>query len=123
MKPMKNGNFLYLITLATVFISRLSVIISPNTDTVIFGTIIHHFWYGFIFIILGLLVPVPKKLLKTLFYGIGLGLVIDQLFFMLLGAGGDYEYWKLASLVGPIIILFIFFFFRNKTTELLTKYF
>ena len=54
--------------------------------------------------IISLIIPKQKVYPKILLYGIGVGLIIDQLIFMILGAGKDKEYWALPSLLGTIII-------------------
>ena len=54
-------------------------------------------------------------------YSIGAGFIIDELIFMILGAGNDKEYWALPSLLGTIVIAFVIFPMRKKLTNFLLQ--
>ena len=71
--------------------------------------------------IIGVIVPKQKVYPKILLYGIGAGLIVDQLIFMILGAGKDKEYWALPSLLGTIIIVLVIYPIRTKVTNFLLK--
>ena len=45
--------------------------------------------------------------------GIGIGLIVDHLIYMILGAGGDEEYWAKGSLIGAGVMLVVVFIFRT----------
>ena len=116
---MKRENLFYLLVLVTILISRISIIIVPEVDIKFLNIIIHHFWFGVILMAIGFLIPKQKTSSKIWLYGIGAGLIIDQLVFMLLGAGQDKEYWALPSLLGTIIIASVIFPIRQKVTKVL----
>lgn len=109
----------YLILIATILITRISIIIVPEVNIKFLDIVIHHFWFGVILMIIGLIIPKQKVYPKILLYGIGAGLIIDQLIFMILGAGKDKEYWALPSLLGTIIIALVIYPIRTKVTNFL----
>jgi len=116
---MKRENLFYLILIATILITRISIIIVPEVNIKFLDIVIHHFWFGVILMIIGLIIPKQKVYPKILLYGIGAGLIIDQLIFMILGAGKDKEYWALPSLLGTIIIALVIYPIRTKVTNFL----
>ncbi len=111
----------YLILIVTILIIRISIIIVPEVDIKFLDIVIHHFWFGVILMIIGVIVPKQKVYPKILLYGIGAGLIVDQLIFMILGAGKDKEYWALPSLLGTIIIVLVIYPIRTKVTNFLLK--
>ncbi len=116
---MKEENKFYLLIVGTIFIIRISIMIVPNVDITIFNNVIHHFWWGIALLVTGFIIPENKKSLKIVFYGIGLGLVIDQLVFMILGGGGDTEYWSLPSLGGAVVGAIILYLRRKEVLRFL----
>ena len=111
---MKKENLFFLLILITILITRISIIIIPEVNITLFNIIIHHFWFGVILMLIGLFIPKKLFIFKIGIYGIGAGLIIDQLIFMILGAGQDKEYWAFPSLIGMIIMTFIVFELRKK---------
>lgn len=118
---MKRENLFYLIFVLTILIVRISVITMPEFHIIFSDMLIHHFWFGIILLLVGLIMPKNKEYPKIFLYGIGAGLIIDQLVFMILGAGRNKEYWALPSLLGAIIITFIIFPIRQKLTNFLLQ--
>jgi hypothetical protein len=108
---------LFLIVLATVLIIRLSVKLVPDKDIKLFGIIIHHFWIGVCLVLIGWLMPNIANV-SILTFGIGIGLIADHLIYMIIGAGGDKEYWTKASLVGAGAMLVLVFIFRTHLYSL-----
>ncbi len=120
--PMKNENRFYLIIVLTILIMRLSkLIFLQNIHFSINGIIIHHFWFGLVLLLIGFFIPKKKKIAKILLSGIGLGLVIDESIFMILGGGLDREYWKLPSVIGAVLVAIIVYPFRKRIEEFLLK--
>ena len=111
---LKDNNELYLVILATVIITRLGIILLPEIDVKVGGMIIHHFWFGLIFFLIGLLIAVRLRRTKLLFLGVGFGLFLDELIFMILGGGNDREYWAILSSLGTITLLILLFFFKDR---------
>ena len=111
----------YLVFVLTILITRISIIIVPEVDIKLMDVVIHHFWFGVILMIFGLIIPKQNINPKILLYGIGAGLIIDQLVFMILGAGKDKEYWALPSLLSTIIITLVIYPIRIKVTNFLLR--
>jgi hypothetical protein len=118
---MKPENIFYSVFILTIIIIRISIILVPEVDIEFFGIIIHHFYLGLFLILFGLVVPKQKLSFKILIYGIGMGLLFDQLIFIILGAGKDKEYWAPFSLYSTIIFSLILYPFRKKLINLLLK--
>ncbi len=108
---MKKDNLIFIIITCTVLAIRLSVFLVPNIDINVSGFIVHHFWFGLFMILVSLLIS--NNLTRIYLCSIGIGLTIDQLFFMLSGAGGDKEYWSILSIYGAIFSLIIIFLLRK----------
>ena len=118
----KKENLFYILLILTIISIRLGVFLIPEVDVSFIGLNIHHFWFGVIIVLIALIVPKKYDWVKIVLYAIGLGLIVDQLVFMLLGAGKDAQYWALPSLFGAIIIALIILPFRQKITDWLLKY-
>lgn len=103
----------------TIIITRISIILVPEVDIIIFNVVIHHIWFGVIIVLLGLFIPKKNVSAKILFYGVGLGLALDQVVFTLLGSGKDAEYWAWPSSLGTILLTILFFPFRKKVLNFL----
>ena len=119
---MKKENLFYLIVVLTILAIRLSkFFFLQNVHLIVSGIVIHHFWIGFVSLIFGFLIPKKMKISKILLYAIGMGLIIDELVFMVFGGGLDIDYWKLQSVIGAVFIATIIFPFRKKIEEFLLK--
>ena len=118
---MKKESFFYLLFILTILSVRILVMVFPEIDLNVSGVIIHHFWFGVILIFLVFLIPKQKIYLKMLFLGLGGGLILDELVFILLGAGNDKEYWALPSLIGTVIFTMIVYPFRKKIINLFLR--
>lgn len=118
---MSNANFFFLTVLIVVLGSRLSVFFVPEVDILVFGFVVHHFWFAIPFLALAGIVRKKYSHITIFLYAIGVGFIVDQLAFMLLGGGKDQEYWSLPSLVGTVIVLSIVFFCRKKLANFLAK--
>jgi hypothetical protein len=113
---MKKENLFYLIFLFTILIVRLSIIIFPGREVLF---LVHHFWIGFILLLILLIIPKKYKFPRILFLAMGIGLIADELVFIILGAGGDKEYWALPSIAGTIILMSIIYLSRLNLISLL----
>ena len=106
------------IFLFTVFITRLWVFLLPNTSSIVLNLPVHHFWVGLSMVILGLLLSYKMKVPIVAF---GLGLVIDESAFVLLGDGGYAGYWSSLSIAGAIVFSAIVFLLVPKIIIFLKK--
>jgi len=58
-------------------------------------------------------------LLKIVLSSVGLGLVADELVFMIIGNRTISDYWSLSSVFGAIIIIAVVFIFRDKLLKVI----
>jgi len=93
---------------------RLFVYLVPEVDIIFFGIVIHHFWFGLILSLMIFLLPTRLRVIKIILLALGLGLMIDQIIFLLLGGGKDREYWAFPSLFGAVIVTIAIYFYREK---------
>jgi len=110
---MTGPDILFLLALLTVFGIRLGVKLVPNKDVLVFGMVVHHFWFGVLMVLLGWSLPMIPYV-SILLIGIGIGLIADHLIYMLLGAGGDEEYWAKGSIIGAVFTLVVIFVLRDE---------
>jgi hypothetical protein len=110
----KKENLFYLIFILTIVLIRVGVFLIPNVDIVFWNVVIHHFWFGVVLLIAWLLIKENKIGIYS--FGIGSGLMVDQLAFILLGSGGDFEYWG-PSLLGAVVLAVLIYFFRRKIVK------
>ena len=115
----KHSNELFFIAaFLTVIVIRSAIYLSryfmPETHLIYKGYIIHHFWFGFIFILISLLVSSKYLKMKSILLGAGFGPIIDELVFMIYGGGGYSNYWSLPSVLGMMLCLIVVFVFRRR---------
>lgn len=113
---MNNEDYFYLLVVFAVLFERFLVFIYPS-HLIIGGLLIHHFWVGLLSGVIGLLVSSKYSILKFLLLGVGLGLLFDELVFLLFGGGSFSEYWSNYSVIGVIFLLVILFCFRRKVFQ------
>lgn len=111
---MKRGNIFYFIFILTILAIRLGVFLFPQKKLIIGGTIIHHFWIGAVLILFVLLLPKKYTGLRIIMFSAGLGLVADELIYIILGGRTVSEYWSIYSVVGAIMMTAIIFATRKR---------
>lgn len=116
---MKKDNLFYLIIIFTIFVIRLVNFLYPK-HLVIYGILIHHFWTGVLLILITILF-FRNNNLRLIFMGIGLGFIIDELGFMILGGGDFPQYWALYSILSIVFLLIIIHIFRKKIYKAIFK--
>lgn len=78
----------------------------------------HHAYIGILILfITGLMYEIRKKI-NVIFFGIGLGMLIDEIFLIFSKGGNDYQkYWNNLSIYGTFILMVltigVYFAFRN----------
>ena len=114
---MKKEDLFYVLFFSTIILIRLGVFLFPEREIRLASLIIHHFWIGIILIIIPLLLNLlfnnKYEKLRLFTFAIGLGLIIDQFVFMILGAGTDVQYWAMPSLFGMIFLSCFILIFRK----------
>ena len=118
---MRAENLFFLTALLTILVIRFSIYISryfmPERHLMIGKYIFHHFWFGFVFLLIAWLISSNLESLKLILFGAGLGIIADELVFMLLGGGGFAYYWALPSVIGAILSLIALYLLRLKVVE------
>ena len=94
-----------------IYFSRYFI---PETHLIYGGYIIHHFWFGFVFILISLFISSKYLQTKNVLLGLGFGPIIDELVFMIFGGGGYSNYWSLLSIIGMLGCLVLVFLVRKK---------
>ncbi len=117
---MKRRNLFYLLFVSTVIVIRLGVFFVPNVDFTFLDFVLHHFWFGILLISVSFLF-MKKKHFRIILFAIGCGLFVDELAFMMMGAGGDNEYWGWLSVGGTILIGCIVGIFRKNLLIFIQK--
>ncbi len=107
---MKRCDLFYVVFVLTILITRVLVWLVPEGDIIFGSFVVHHFWFGIVLFVIGLIFVKGR----VWFYGVGLGLIADQLVFMILGAGKDAEYWALLSVLSMVIIAAIVYLIREN---------
>jgi len=110
---MRRENLFYLLVLIAIAIVRIDVYLIPNVDIVLWGFVIHHYFFGIVTFASGLFFD-GEGAWRMLFFAAGLGLVIDELTFLFLGGGGDVVYWGISSLLGTALFVIILYPLRHR---------
>lgn len=78
------------------------------------GLRINHFWIGASLVLVTLFLSKSYKALKIILFPIGLGLVADELTFMIFSHRTIDDYWSVRSITGLVIAMILVFIFREK---------
>lgn len=106
---MKKENLFYIITILTILLIRLEFFIFPNNKLIFYGFRIHHFYIGLLLILIVLLIPKVYNKIKLVLFSIGVGLVADELIFIIFNLWAVTSYWSIYSIIGVIVIEAIIF--------------
>ncbi len=97
----------FLIVFATVLITRIFLFIHPTPSPRVGPLRLHHWMFGLI------LIPLGIFLNSLLVYGIGVGLFIDELTFVLMGGKSHEENYLPISFVGTAFFVLLAFILRG----------
>jgi hypothetical protein len=117
----KKENIFYLIFILSIFIIRIEVFLFPSNKIIVDGLRINHFWIGVVLILIVILLSKRYDILRTILFPIGLGIVADELTFMVLGSRTINDYWSIYSLSGVLIFTVIVFVLRKKIVDKIYK--
>ena len=113
---MKKEYTFILAFLATIVIERIFLFFAPSANF-IWNDNLHHLYYGVILIFASIIYK--NKLNKSIVipFAVGLGLIADELIFLLpffYGDGTKYYYFSLPSVIGVILIALLVVLLRRK---------
>ncbi len=103
-------DYFFVIFLATILITRIFLYFKPIASPKIKGFRLHHYMYGIILIILGLL----SNTLTV--YAIGFGLFIDELTFIMIKGKSHKDNYSNKSLIGTAGFIIITFMLKSYLT-------
>ncbi|MEK7672792.1 MAG: hypothetical protein AAB373_02820 [Patescibacteria group bacterium] len=101
---MSSGNYLFFIILSTVLITRIFLYFKPTPSPTFWGIRTHHYMYGILLAVIGYF---TKNLTIT---GVGLGLFLDELTYLLIGGKTHKDNYSKTSLIGTFLFLVLAFF-------------
>lgn len=100
--------FLFLIIVITVSVTRIFLYFKPTPSPTLFGLRTHHYMYG------GILATLGAVLSNVTLYGIGIGLFLDELTYLLIGGKTHEDNYSTPSLTGTGFFLLIAFIFKEQ---------
>ena len=101
------ANQFFLIFLATILITRIVVYLRPVPSPTIGNFRLHHYMYGIVLIVIGLIASFMP------IYAVGFGLFIDELTYLIIGGKTHEDNYSKKSLVGTLFFIILAFFFRD----------
>ncbi|MDB4984751.1 MAG: hypothetical protein JWM20_930 [Patescibacteria group bacterium] len=110
---MTSPNLFFLAFIATVLLTRVALYFKPIPSPTIKGFRLHHYMYGLVIAPIGILVSSPIIL------GIGLGLFLDEVPYLLIGGKNHKDNYSTRSLLGVLALIVIVYVTRNFLTRIL----
>lgn len=104
---MTQPNEFFLIFFLTIIAVRVFLFLKPIPSPTVEGFRVHHYMYGVVLVVIGLLVH------SIVVYAIGFGLFIDELTYLLIGGKTHTDNYSVKSLVGTGICIILVFIFRE----------
>lgn len=120
---MKKENRFYLIFISTILTLRLWVYLFPLRKIIINGAIIHHFWIGILLLIVTLLLQKRYNNIGIveILFPISLGIISDELVYILIGGNTVSEYWSVYSVCGVAALSIMTFVLKDKFMKFFYK--
>lgn len=105
----------FFVFLITIILTRIVLYFHPTSSPTFVKFRLHHYMYGIVLIIFGLIFH------KLLLYGIGWGLFIDELTYLLIRGKTHADNYSTASLIGTIIFMIIIFILKSNLVSIFLK--
>lgn len=102
-----NPDLFFIIFLATILVTRVALYFKPVPSPTIHEFRLHHYMYGTVLLIIGILIT------NLWCLAVGLGLFIDELPFLLIGGKTHADNYSVKSLVGVTVLVIVVFFLRG----------
>jgi hypothetical protein len=116
---LKESTAFILTFLLTILLIRLVLYLHPF-DVIYHGKELHHFWFGLLFFISGLIIINKRKYLKIFLLGVGLGALVDELLLILMKLSSDI-YWSGIYIIEIIILSILIIYYRENILKFLMK--
>src|SRR3989344_6986669 len=100
---MESKNYFFVIFFLTILITRIFLFLMPISGPAVGGFRFHHWMFGLMLIVLGLIVSVLAL------FALGWGLFIDELTFVLIRGDSHAENYSLVSLLGTLSFVIVIF--------------
>jgi len=118
---MKKGDLFYIFSFITFLFVRIYLFLFQNKHIYIRGILIHHFYIGLILFLTGIFLFKFYQTFSLVIFGVGAGLIVDELVFILLGGGLTPQYLSPISFNGAIVCMILLFIFRKKVVSILME--
>jgi hypothetical protein len=99
--------YFFIVFLATIFITRLTLYFCPFPSPTIGKFRMHHYMYGIALLLIGLLAK------SILVYSIGMGLFFDELTYLIIRGKNHQDNYSAVSLVGTFIFIAAAYFLKD----------
>ncbi len=93
--------YFIIIFISTILATRIFLYLKPTPSPTIKGFRLHHYMFGLILILVGML------LTNITIYAVGLGLFIDELPYILLKGKNHKDNYSTKSLLGVLILMIV----------------
>lgn len=105
----------FLIFLVTILITRIALYFKPTPSPTIKGFRLHHYMYGIVIGMIGIIFS------NIILFGIGLGLFIDEVPYLIIGGKNHKDNYSAKSILGVLILVIIIFFSKSFLTKILFR--
>ncbi len=90
----------------TIFIYRIFLFLTSQ-DSFQYNDKFHHAYIGILILFVAGLIYGIRKKINMIFFGIGLGMLIDEIFYIFSRGNGYEKYWNSLSTYGTFILMII----------------
>lgn len=88
-----------------ILVHRLVLLFINDPQGMIYNDAFHHAYIGILILfIIGLMYHIKKKI-NMIFFGLGLGMLIDEIFLFFSKGNGYQKYWNNLSIYGTFILM------------------
>ncbi len=113
---MKSKDYFFIVFLLTIVITRLFLYFNPIASPTVEGFRLHHYMYGIVFVIIGVVIP------NLIIYAIGLGLFVDELTYLLINGRTHEDNYSAISILGTILLSVLVFLIRDYLLIIFKKF-
>jgi hypothetical protein len=112
---LKPSDLFFIVFLATILVTRIALYIRPTASPTIDGFRLHHYMYGIVIAIIGVLCK------NIVVFSIGLGLLIDEIPYLIIHGKTHKDNYSEKSLAGVLILTLIVLLARNFLIKIVLR--